>query len=419
MLRCVLRYALLLTFSLGFISCSKDDELLDVAQGMQHESVLNANSGWTTVAYDDEIFYPWGGFSGFLTIEMSHPFVYDGQARAIGVYTRENSTGTSKDIVAVNDNEFQRYPFNTSGDHFIKNGDIYENWITDNDEVHLRRFNAPDYSSYNTYEWDFDEVKTPLSRLDYSLGYLFDHGTFDISIVDDKPHAINCLFVNLNAVGETTATPHLLMTSKNISTYGGSIEQVSVLPEKSSLDGEFYMDMKSQAIGEKVMTAVIGLEKRNTYFVLGSFADGFQFIKELTGYRKIEAFFAGKENYFCVLTQDGSSRKFGFKIDLDGNVTELGEVTGAYENGYTHYKGELTVAIHDETNGTEQKVSVKQFTASGVNVLGAESLTTTATIETLMSDGDHLFGAAVNNISPKYFSGGRQFYGWEVFQFNN
>lgn len=403
------------------VSCKKEDDLdPDTDTKVNHESVLYDNSGWSTIAYDSEIFYPPGGFAGYQYISLLHPFVYNGQPWAIAEYGVQSSNGTSKGMATVQNGQVDRYPiagFNF-GDILKDEGNLYIFDVDDEEDVFLRRINAPDYSSYNRIQWRSTSIKYTMKKSIDSTEYVQINSTGlpGFATIDNKPYAILPHLINLRKEGEAYVKQFLCMTRTDISTGNGWVEEAMALPYNEVIQNtSSSLNMQSKALDGKVLTLVKSNEEDQVLFAFGSFETGFDYVKQLDGYRTI-SLFKGVSNFFCVLEKNGGSQKYGYKIDLNGNVTELGEVTGSSEYGYTHYQGDLVGAINDGTSG---ETSIKKFTANGTETLGISPLTKNTAIEVLMSDGNNLFGAAVNRVSPVYMGTTHQFRGWEFFKYDN
>jgi len=207
------------------------------------------------------------------------------------------------------------------------------------------------------------------------------------------------------------------MASKNISANLGSIERIGILPFNSDVDQEAFITMESQSIGKVVMSVAVLSKAQKGLFLIGSFDNGFSYIQTIDNVRRVVDFFSGIDHFFCILEKFGSSEKHAYKIDKAGTVTSLGIITDVYDDGFTHYNGNLVAAINEGIGTTEPKIAVQKITAVSRENLGASLISSTTPITHLMSDGIRLFAAAENRTSPKYQGGGRQFHGWEFVEY--
>ena len=412
----LIKIFILVLFPALFNSCDKE-ELAQEEQSLQHVSVLNDNSGWSSMAFDSEVFYPYGGFSGFDRIKLSKPFVHGGQPKAVAEYIKNSSTGSSSDIMAIVDGQVVRQPLSGSGDIIIDKEHLYRYLENDEAEFFVRRLNSPDYSSYNSFQWDADEIEREVRRLDYSVGNYISSGTPDFILLGDTLNAIQATYLNLRENETGPAQQRVVISRIELRNGTGYGREVDVLPFHPDLGENYYIDFRSKQMKGKILTVGFGSEQRNAYLCFGSFQEGFSFIKVAENVRGITNFFKGKDNFYCILKESGGSRSLAYKIDLNGIVTDLGFIESANDDAFTHYEGELVVSRLIDESPDNPQVIVEKVTAAGSELLGSSSLTKFAQIQVLMSDGDQLYGAAVNEISPLYQGGGRQFLGWEFLKY--
>jgi hypothetical protein len=292
---------------------------------------------------------------------------------------------------------------------------LYRFIANDEDEFFVRRLNGPDYTSYNSFSWEARNIEREVRRLGYTTGGYISSGLPDFIHINDTINALQASYMNVGGVDGAGNQSLLVISRTSMPANVGYVREVALAPANNDLAQSYYLTMKTKHLNDKVMTVIQASDEREAYFVFGSFDEGFDYIKTIPNIRGINAFYKGKDNFFCVLMEGGSSRSLAYKIDLNGNVTELGAFRAPSNSAFSHYKGDMVASVLE---GDEYDInSIKKLSASGEEILGATPLVEEGYLEVLISDGDNLYGAAVNEVSPIYFGGGRQFSGWEFMKY--
>lgn len=413
----------LLILAFMVTSCKKEDDLSDDEDDLiQHTSVLNSNSGWSSLAFDSEVFYPYGGFAGPKRINISQAFVHNGHPNALTSieYAGASNSSYIGNVSTVKNGEVVRLPISGSGEFVIGKEHLYRYLENDEKKCFVRRLNGPDYSSYNSFQWPVDNIEREVRNLGHRVGNYISSGTPDFIYLNDTLNAIQATYLIISENGTEATQQKVVISRTDISRNNtGYVKEIEISPYHQDLAQNYYLDLRTKYLKGKTLTLAFGTEQRNAYLLFGAFDDGFTYVKMVENVRGITAFFKGKDNFFCVLKESGSGRNYAYKIDLNGNVSDLGIIESAYDESFTHYKGDLVYSHIKNENTDNEKNVVEKVTASGRELLGSSPLTKpNCRITHLMSDGNQLFGAGINKISPVYQGGGRQFEGWEFIKYN-
>ena len=239
-------------------------------------------------------------------------------------------------------------------------------------------------------------------------------GDLDLAVIDEtRTMVFPGWFDEFDGSGRRKKRMAILGKKWSLAT--DDIDFVKVLPEDKGLlitdESAFFLGSgQSKAIGETVLTLISYEDK--THFIVGTFATGFEFVKQLEEISIIKIY-QSNDAFFCVYrTQANSSHVL--KIDTDGTITEYPSFN--VYGSFSHYNGDPVIALSDPDN--EQKLTVYRLTAGGLIPLGTPGFTVQATSRAFAtSDGENLYVAVTNCLAPKYQGINTQWCGWEIIQY--
>lgn len=458
-MKLLLSTTLTLLFLFAFVSCKKDDNIEpeDGTNDTNHTSALKENSGWSTYAYSEDAFLGPGTFShittipsSFLihlgTVEQNKPsffsswrfnsqnwfpqpyqaqMLYENNGKMLAI-EMPFAMGTDQDLGKEgrlssgkphNIESKLNVNYTYINNFFFHEGNVYA-WSDAWRKVFNYWRNSYSVksivnSSGTRYGWFSEAHKSTFpSSVDFTGNPLYTNVVFaDVGKVDlmGSEPTLKVMTVGKfhDSKADGSVTWRACLIEKNWNTLTDSADHVYPLPFNQTVHNE-NIQTQTFCNNGKILSTIQIHTTRELFLAFGDKSSGMKYIGNYTDARVIDVI-ESKSYFFCIYTDDAGNYN-GLKVNRSGNVEQFTDIPFGT---YSHYKGDLIVG-----ESINNSVTISKITSSGTQIMGSENITKNSSGITFASDGDHLYAAIENCVSPVFSGGAGQFCGYEIIKFN-
>ncbi len=446
-------FNVLLFFTLLICSCKEDDgEISNPTPTDSYTSQLVENSGWSTVAYDDQVFsgQPFTSFyyeheyaishvyqntpifltyshflntSGYRFKTLSYTSIEGNKAvkddtKAIGPLQQSENYPFSNPTVPDNIKKLKdtRYSYNPLYNHLFFEGEHYAqlNYYVSGRKTSLMGV----MQDTDTYGWVEGLSKSMIQEkidLDYisngTAGAVeTELGHFDFANLDGEKTMVHfATFTALEKGGSSRRKYGCLAAKKRNSK--DSIDYIST---------PFFISDDHEPSSHDLITIgdnfAVVLE-HVIYF--GNFKDNLTSIYSLPNGFELNQII--KTDDFSFLIYSSNLKKGALRISSTGEVKDFGFLPEENILSYACYRGDLIFGYATE----EATIKIRKLTATGIEMLGVETTTKPLTENRyngvslcLGSDNENLYAAIKNNLSAKFKGDKEQWTAWEIIKYD-
>ncbi|MGB0431063.1 MAG: hypothetical protein ACPGLV_11360, partial [Bacteroidia bacterium] len=201
------------------------------------------------------------------------------------------------------------------------------------------------------------------------------------------------------------------------------VDAVSILPNSINISESSYPSFKTIAFSESEVFGIFADFTNDLIEVYyGNMSDGFKLQESLTNV-EFSGITKGLNEFFIVCRNSNDRRPRAYKFSKNAQLTDLGDV--GYGK-FSHLNGHLIVGSKNDLNQIEiveiTDNGEKKILANGNDINHATNDILTFKGDELMgfaSDGNTLYAAIKNGISPVYKGRENQFIGIEIIKYKN